>query len=243
MSHGTFIKEYNSAEYVHKKNICRSVLISALLIDFIIILLYSIFCIWLGFYATKINLDHEANIPAWWSSAKLLLAGCTFGIVGLRNIHQNKGAWLVLCIAAVLVAMSLDETAGIHEKVGRVVDLVFGDRSETVFKKTGLWFVVIGFPFAVFFGLLLVASYRTLEFVPNTIVYLAAGMAALLTGALGVEAITNLLDAGAFYSVGVAFEEGLEMVGGSILLWTGCNFLLQHKSMQEFWNAVRPLRI
>lgn len=214
---------------------------SVLLIDFFLIFLYIIFCIWLDFSATKINLDHEANIPAWWSSVKLLLSGCAFGLVGLRNIYQNKGAWLVLCIAAILFAMSLDETVGIHERIGRVVDLVFGDRSETIFERTGLWFIAIGLPFVALFGLLLVTSYKTLEVVPNTIFYLAAGMATLLTGALGVEAITNLLGAGAFYSVGVAFEEGLEMVGGSILLWTGCNFLLQHKSMHEFWNAVRPL--
>lgn len=243
MSHSAFITKRNPSEYIHKKKFCKNVLVSALIIDFIIILLYAVFCVWLGFYATKINLDHEANIPAWWSSAKLLLAGCAFGLVGLRNIYKNKSAWLVICIAALLIAMSIDETAGIHEKLGRVVDLVFGDRSETIFKKTGLWFIFIGFPFVIFFGLLLVAAHRTIEIVPNTLFYLAAGMATLLTGALGIEAITNLLGTGAFYSVGVAFEEGLEMVGGSILFWTGCNFLLQHKSMQEFWNAVRPLRI
>lgn len=206
------------------------------------IVLYTILCIWLGLNATPVNLDREANIPTWWSSVQLLVAGGAFGLVGFRNIYQTKGAWLVLCISALLVAMSLDETASLHEQVGWVVDMVFGNRSETVFDQTGLWFVVVGLPFAAVFGFLVFATYRFLETVPNTVFRLSAGMAVLLTGALGVEAITNFLGTDGHYVVGVAFEEGLELAGGSILMWAGFTFLLRHKSMQELRNVLRPLR-
>lgn len=234
--------EYHPSETRQKRISCNGILAGALFVDLLMVALYAIFCIWIGLNATPINLDREANIPTWWSSAKLLVAGGAFGLVGFRNIYQTKGAWLVLCVAAVLVAMSLDETASLHERIGFVVDLVFGSRSETVFDRTGLWFVVVGLPFAVLFGFLVVATYRFLETVPNTVFRLAAGMAILLTGALGVEAITNFLGADRRYFVGVAFEEGLEMAGGSILLWAGFTFLLRHKSMQELRNVLRPLR-
>ena len=233
---------YASSEAQRNRINCNGILAGALFVDFLIVALYGIFCIWLGLNATPINLDREANIPTWWSSTQLLVAGGAFGLVGFRNIYQTKGAWLGLCVAAVLVAMSLEETASLHERVGFLVDMVFGNRSETVFDRTGLWFVVVGLPFAILFGFLVVATYKFFETVPYTVFRLAAGMTILLTGALGVEAITNFLGTNRRYFVGVAFEEGLEMVGGSILLWAGLTFLLRHKSMQEFGNVLRPLR-
>lgn len=68
------------------------------------------------------DLDEEHNVPSWFSGAQLLLAAAL--AYGLSIVHRRAnpaaaGAWNRL--AAVLVFLSLDEVAGIHETVNSLI--------------------------------------------------------------------------------------------------------------------------
>ena len=212
-----------------------------LLIDFALVVAYLVLCLGFHRYAAPFNLDVEGNIPAWWSSVQLSGAGLALGLVGFKNVRISASARSVLCLAMILVAMSIDETASLHEYAGRLLDHVLGDRSHSVFRRTGLWFAVIGIPFTLIFGLLIVRMCRFLEDVPRTTFRLGLGMTLLLSGAVVVEATSNFFGRGDFYLAEVAMEEGLEMIGGSALMWAAVIFLLQHRTTRGLVEIVRPL--
>ena len=77
---------------------------------------------------------------------------------------------------------------------------------------------VVGLPFIVLF--LLLAYWLKNHFSENTsrLKKLVIGMVVMLTGALGIEIISNFAEFG-FLVIAVAFEEGLEMIGATIMLW------------------------
>ncbi|MCC6476721.1 hypothetical protein IT157_06655 [bacterium] len=93
-----------------------------------------------------INLDGENNLPVWFTSAQLLLMSVT-ALSGFRS--QKKYAWLIL--GAIFLALSVDETAMIHESFGAAIykdwvspDYVYAD-----------WMIVFGALLAI--GALLIA--------------------------------------------------------------------------------------
>ncbi len=53
---------------------------------------------------------------------------------------------------------------------------------------------------------------------PSSLKKLAVGMGMLLTGALGIDFLTNFVE-NKFWVIAVAFEEGLEMIGATVMLW------------------------
>lgn len=61
---------------------------------------------------------------------------------------------------------------------------------------------------------------------------MALGFAVLFSGALVAETLTNFVEPGSVMDrLQIALEEGLEMVGGTILLWAGAVFLVFHPSL------------
>lgn len=219
----------------------HKILIGLLTVNFSLVAIYVLTDFAGSVYVKPFDLDAEINIPTWWSSSQLLCAGIAFGIVALRNSRVTRTAYPLAFLAATLVAMSIDETASLHENFGFVVDNLVRSRSETVFDRTGLWFAVVGLPFAFFVCVLLFAAYRSLEVVPQTAARFALGMGVLLLGAVFIEALTNFFGKGYAYHLAVCLEEGLEMSGGSILLWAGIVFLVEHSSMTELVRTHVPL--
>jgi hypothetical protein len=66
--------------------------------------------------ARLFGLGHEGNVPTWYASATLLLAGLLAGAAAvLRHLAGDRIARQWAFLALVLVLMSLDETASIHE--------------------------------------------------------------------------------------------------------------------------------
>lgn len=194
-------------------------------------------------------LDAESTAATWWSSAQLLLAAAVVGLVALRNAAGPALVPLVM-LALVLAAMSLDEVAMLHEKVGVVLDWVIGARAGTAFHHSGLWFAVVGIPFAILMLLLLRRLSAFLADVPGTRRRLLLGFAVLLAGAVVVEGVTNLLipeglggqrRAHGPYVALVGLEEFLEMCGGSLLLWTGLGLFRNHWSTRATAAALRPM--
>lgn len=78
---------------------------------------------------------------------------------------------------------------------------------------------LLGIPFIIFFTVLVFLVRKQLSERPSSVLRLAAGMAILLTGALGVEVLSNFAENGLFIAE-VVLEEGLEMLGASLILWS-----------------------
>lgn len=194
------------------------------------------------------SLDAEGNIPVWWSSAQLMLAGLVLALVAARTHRLEQGSVSLALFAGLLMLMSLDETAAVHERVGDLTDRIFGDRLGTRFHHSGLWFAVVGLPFMAVAGVLLLRLGRLLGQVPRARVHMLAGLGVLLAGALGAEMLANFVVTaeamegtipGAYLGM-VAVEEGLEMAGGSILLWASLHFAARHWSTQAIRFLIHP---
>jgi hypothetical protein len=196
------------------------------------------------------DVDKERNIATWWSSAQLLVAGLIFAILANRNAKVRPSGGALILLAGLLVLMAMDEIAGLHEKIGNRLDLVLGDRDETIFNVTGLWFVVIGLPFAVLVIALLRQMSAFLAEAPGTRPLIALGFGLLLLGAIGFEALSNFAvpadhvgpssEASGYFTI-VLIEETLEMMGGSVLVWASLHLALAHWSTRGIGRYLVPL--
>jgi hypothetical protein len=170
-------------------------------------------------------------------------------VVAMR-CRRVRAVQSVAGLAALLVATSIDETSSMHERIGVLFEGLVGSREHTIFHHTGPWFVIVGLPFGVVVMLLLRRLSAFLAEVPWTRVRLLSGFGLLLLGAVGVEGLTNFLIppssfavklASADYMRLVAIEEGLEMLGGSVLLWTAVVFFRSHWSTRQFADVLQPV--
>lgn len=161
----------------------------------------------------------EGNVPTWYASAALLFAAILALAVAGHTDTSDRRKWML--IGLLLVFMSLDETAVIHEMM--IVPL------RQAFDLGGLLLYAWVVPAAVLAGL--VALYL-LPFAwrlpPPVRLRLIAGGLLFVSGALGVEAVTGLIDdlygRNRLYYFLTVVEEGLEKLG--VLLAISA-FLLQ----------------
>jgi hypothetical protein len=167
------------------------------------------------------DVNTEQNVPTWFSSS--LLLGCallvaTIAAVARRAGRRDGGHWTGL--AVVVALMSLDEAAGLHERLEAPTRALLGGGVTGVVHFTwvlpaALLAVVVASAFVGFLARL-PARIRRLV--------VAAGVT-YVVGAIGLETVGGvLLDAQAhraLYLLVAATEEGLEMTAGVLLLYAG----------------------
>ena len=180
------------------------------------------------FITQLLDLDGEDSVSAWLSSTQLALAAAAFGTpAAIAHTLRRDERRLLWILAAVLLAMSVDEACHVHEWIGLQTDrlLPSGDRDSSPFPATGIWMFVIGVPFVVLFSALAAALRRTLQRAPTAFMLLVAGTAIFLAGALGVELLANLaMDRGRGIAPQIFVEETLEMAGVTTIVWSGFAF-------------------
>lgn len=75
-----------------------------------------------------VKMDAEANLPTWFNSVLLLCcAGLALLIGSLKRQEHDRYGWHWLGLSAVLLFLSIDDAAGIHERV----NVVLRDRIDT----------------------------------------------------------------------------------------------------------------
>lgn len=170
-----------------------------------------------------IDLDGEANVPTWYASIQWFCVAAMLWVFARRHVARSSmRSWLLLLLPAVFLAFSLDEVAGIHEWLGVKSDVLLpgGTRATTAFSQTGLWFLFIGVPLVILFVGLIGAVRPYLARVPGAFVKLVAGMALVLTAAIGVDALSNFVVEGSLPGVvQIVIEEVAEMIGVTTVLW------------------------
>jgi uncharacterized membrane protein len=161
------------------------------------------------------DLDMEANVPATFGALLLLLAA---GLVALHalgeHLRDGRDRYRWTLLAVVLLAMTVDEVIGLHERLTEPVRALLGADSPRLLHFA--WVV----PGAAFVAALAWSFRGFLQRLPGLVrprVYLAAAL--FVGGALGVEMLGGyyaaLHSTGTFFykAVLVSIEEGLEMAG------------------------------
>lgn len=164
---------------------------------------------------TFVDIGGEANLPTWWNASLLftmfLVAVVAAFVPALTRETSprdaaTRGAWLV--VAAAGAYLSLDETAGLHERLATPV------RSSGLHLPTYAWLV----PGAVIAAVGCLILVRAARLLPAPVVRrLGVALACYLAGAIGMEAVNGLfsdrlLDWELVFAAGTTLEESLEMI-------------------------------
>jgi hypothetical protein len=169
-----------------------------------------------------LDLDGEANIPAWYSSSLWLIAALLSSLIAVSKHRASApfvAHWFGLC--AVCVFFSMDEAAQIHEYIGLALD-------RQVFRRWAFLDVYQGWVFSwEYYGIAFVLVFllvfrRFLRHLPPRILLLMITAGAIfLFGALGVETISaaavnkkiDIPTPNLWTIILVAAEEFFEMAG------------------------------
>ena len=169
----------------------------------------------------QFDLDGERNIPAWFSTVQLFLVSMMFMVLASASTQGTERVtfWI---LSLLFLALSCDESVGIHEKLGVMSDAVLpgGDRRNTPFVRTGIWVFWLGIPFiAVVISIML----RLRRFITDRVAIrlYGVGFAIFIGSAVGIETLVNFL-VGQPHRIRiaqVAVEEFGEMVGVTLIVW------------------------
>jgi len=183
-----------------------------------------------------VNLDAEANPPAWYSGIQLFVIAIVFFVLWSRLIPERqkitrlRPLWLLLGIG--FTYLSADEIGQVHEQLSYAGYLLhfnvrlgghalLGERWEWLYLVVGV--------------VLLIAYWKQLALVwrnwRSESIWFVLGFALLFFGTFIMEAIHVRFHHRFFNGwheyVEVAFEEGIEMLGATVLLLPAFRVLSQ----------------
>jgi len=168
-----------------------------------------------------LDLNGEGNVPAWYSSTLLFACGLSAAAVAGRLHRTVRWGWNGIALA--LIAMSLDETAQIHERLTLPPEFLgpYGPIHNITWVFAGT--VIAGAVAGVFLRTVLAAPPRVRKGV------FIAG-AVYIGGAMGMEMIGGLWalhhgEANVVHAVIDVLEEGGELFGATLFLGTALRYL------------------
>lgn len=176
-----------------------------------------------------VDLDGEANLPAWYSSSQILFLGLLLGLFAfiMRNRKPSPllpaGALSLICLA-----LSLDEIAQIHEWIGNKSDqlLATGTRKGSLLGHTGIWMFLLGPLFLIIIAILWRKFSPYLRGRERVVRLYLLGFLVYIASALGVEILANFVSpAQADSVVQIVCEELGEMMGVTLLVWATLELL------------------
>jgi hypothetical protein len=188
--------------------------------------------------SNRFDVDDEASIPTWFAQAIWVgVAVLSALAVRLSAAKRDRRLWKVLAIVGIIFA--IDEVSGIHELSLQSLHLAFFGLEQSSSRINAWWLVmplILGLGIWFLRGLYDVLSHK------NWLI-MVIGWATFMAGATGFELIGNDIAHNTYLYQGVfvAIEEGLEMLGGILVLFA----LLRHldsKHANEIKQAWQKLR-
>src|ERR1044072_6055848 len=187
-----------------------------------------------------VNLDGEANIPAWFSSSQLLFGCLVAWVTGLLQSSRDRPSGLFLfMIGSWFILMSMDETAQLHEGITGIIGTRYVD-----------WLPTFLLTHKEIVALLLILALAVLRFIWGDLkaiwrwsrresILALTGMCVFLLGAAGIEPLGyKFLQLGSVvYKVEVTIEEFMEMFGASLVVYAALSFAqdqLERNGMIKF---------
>lgn len=172
----------------------------------------------------RFDLGHEPSIPQWYSSAALLAAAGVLAVIASTCLGDDRRYtlhWKALAILFVL--LSIDEAVQVHE----MVDTVLREQLGTTGWLHFAWVI----PGALFVVAVPLTLLRFLASLDSRTRWLFVGSGAMfVTGAIGLELVEGVLIEGAgpqsiAFTMALAVEEGLEMLGVALFLYASLDYL------------------
>ena len=166
-----------------------------------------------------LDLDGEKSLAMWFSSAQLFVAGALFAFASVSPSGNSERLFCALWAAALLF-LSADEALGFHEAISRVF------REVSVLPRFsgnhGIWIPIYTAVGLLFLGIIAKPAVRLWRRGNGGIGLLFAGLAIFVCGAVVLEIMSygELRAPGSrrLYRLQVAVEEGLELIGISVIL-------------------------
>jgi len=172
-------------------------------------------------WISMFDLNTESNIPTWFSSILLFLAGLLFfSIASVADTNRLK--WRALGV--ILMYVSMDEAARLHERFDPVVREHFGI-TEGIFY---FGWVVVAIPVLLLIALIFARFFFNIDKSVRYI-FLLAGLV-YVSGGLGMEMVSGLYmseygTADRTYALLSLIEESLEISGVIILIYAQTKLL------------------
>lgn len=177
------------------------------------------------------DLDGEANIPAWFSSAQLLTIAITLWTANrFRTDKLLPSRWFLNLLATGFLLLSLDETAQVHETITGVIGSRYAD-----------WAPLLVSSHKAFAVLALIGVYGVLHYFykdaraawrwsRRECTICLIGVCVVILGGSVLEAIGYIyLQKGSLaYQIEVTAEEFLEMFGATLILRAALVFARDH---------------
>jgi hypothetical protein len=175
------------------------------------------------------NLNNEFGLGSWYASIQhFVVFALSFIYVYQMVLIHKKNRPLIL-LPLVFLFFSIDETTQIHESIGGIAKnlLPITTMTETFFPVHGVWLIFVAIPFIVFITLF-AFKFKDL-FITNIKDYilLVKGIVVFLTGAVVIEYLQNFTPCSLSHFF-IMVEEGFEMVGSTIMLWSMYNLSLPY---------------
>ncbi len=176
----------------------------------------------IGVIHALFDLNAESTFPAWYTSSQLLLAGVLYLLAANHSrLGTNIASWrLLLLFGLLLVFLSADEAAQIHERVTSVLRPF--ESLPRFSGGHGMW-IPVYLSGGVLLLLLTGRFWKELwRYERRGTGLCALGAVLFLAGAVGLEALSyGDLREEAYrylYLLEIAAEEGLEMFGATAIL-------------------------
>ncbi|MEK6304041.1 MAG: hypothetical protein AABO41_25340 [Acidobacteriota bacterium] len=182
----------------------------------------------------QLDLKLESNLATWYSSVQLFAAGMIAIVNARHNAFVSKlrflysGGWLF--IAFIFVGISADEVCQVHEQIATLYESNRGPFSPPAQLGAGDWIpflmpLIIGVPVVMILFFAVFAAHRKLS-----LAFAVAGLVCWI-GSIYAESIEETSrQFGMSRQLEGAIEEGLEILGATLLLMSFVEFLISLKS-------------
>ena len=166
-----------------------------------------------------LDLDHEGNLPAWFSAVQWAAVAGLFAFAGFQSKRRKDPANVaLLLLAVVFLFLSMDEAASIHERLTAGLNGKLLGENRILMSS---WLVVLGVPLAVLLWRLGVRIKPTFDTAPGSLRLYLLGIAIFGAGAFLTESTLGLAGVSRIPPGFILVEEMLEMIGVTCLLWSG----------------------
>lgn len=172
--------------------------------------------------SNRFDLDDESSVPTWLAQALFLgIAAAAWMASTLETRKKPRRLWRVIAFTGLI--FSVDEVAGLHERVLQTVHVMFfQDSSPTQSDNAWLVLAPLLLALASWLGW---TMWRT--FPRRTFVIFAAAGFTFVGGAIVVDLLTTTSPRETFLNQGVmvALEEGMELFGAAVALFATADYL------------------